>query len=143
MRSLLLGVFLICSFSIHATNNAEVALWTQQTLLNTFSIDHNYQDSELPKYRTRFTQNSWNAISDFLGDYLQVIRDKKLTLHPVFLIKPTVVDNGDASGIRYWRVNEELLFPEIKMKVAFSLIVIATEHGYLIQSLDMVKEEKP
>ena len=144
MRSLLLGFFLICSSAVHAATDAEVEHWTKQTLTETIAINYDYDESDREAHKKRYTHFAWDSLSEFLGGYVQVVRDKHLTLHPVFLVEPArVVDSGVASGISYWRVDEEVSIPELKVVVAFSLIVIATTDSFLVQSLSMEKQENP
>lgn len=147
MRSLLLGVFLIFSAGAHAVSNVAVTQWTQTVLLNTLTVDSNYSSKDYEQHSRGFSRNAWNAISGFLGGYIPVIQDHKLSVHPTFLIEPHVVDSGIVDGIHYWRVNEEVAFPELNIKVAFSLLIIETQptnNGpFLIQSMDMVKQEYP
>lgn len=147
MRPLLLSILLLFVTSMHAANSLKVTAWTKKTLMNTLSIDYKYDSSNAEQRSKGFTPFAWHALSDFLGDYLQTVQSQQLTLHPTFLIAPTIVDAGTASGIKYWRINAEVLLAEINLKVAFSLIVIATNPAanepYLIQSISMVKQENP
>lgn len=148
MKSLLLGVFLICSAGAHAVSNVAVTQWTQKTLLNTLTVDSNYSSSnDYEQHSKGFGRNAWNAISGFLGGYIPVIQEHQLSVHPTFLIEPHVVDSGIVNGIHYWRVDEEVALPELNIKVAFSLLIIETgpsNNGpFLIQSMDMVKQEYP
>ncbi|WP_149865173.1 hypothetical protein [Legionella saoudiensis] len=146
MRALVLGIILIVAPNLYAKEPMPVTAWTKKTLLNTLSVDYKTIDEEHMEYRAGFTMNAWNALKGFLGGYGQTIRDKELSIHPVFLIEPQVVDSGIAAGVHFARVNTEVLLPEINVKVAFSVIVIATKppssSPYLIQSISMVKEEK-
>ncbi len=147
MKSFLLGILLITSTSVFASNDNSTVVteWANQTLLKAFSIDFNYDSNDTSKFSKRFTEPAWKKINDFIEDYLPIIRQKQITLHPIFLIEPKIVDSGDASGIKYWQVNEEMFFPEIKAKVAFSLMIIEsnTNKTFLIQTLNMIKQEKP
>jgi hypothetical protein len=147
MRPHLLSILLLFATTIHAANSLKVSEWTQKTLTNTLSIDFNYDSSDAEQHSNGFTPFAWHALSGFLGGYLQKIRAQHLTIHPTFLIAPTIVDSGTASGITYWRINAEVLLAEINVKVAFSLIVIATNPStnepYLIQSISMIKQENP
>ncbi|MGC1182434.1 hypothetical protein [Legionella sp.] len=140
-----LAAILIFSSVLHAANPQEVTEWTKNTLMTTLSVDFNYNSMDVTKYRQGFTPYAWNALSGFLGVYLQQIHAQQLILHPKFLKTPTIVDSGIASGIQFWRVNEEIVLPEIKVKIAFSLIVIATNPtangSYIIQNMSMIKEE--
>jgi hypothetical protein len=147
MRPLLLGVFLIFSTAIHAANTAKITQWSKHTLLNALSVHYNDTNSDDEQHSVGLTPTAWDTVHDFLEGYMPTIHDKKLIIHPTFLIDPTVVDSGIAAGIPFWRVNAELLLPEINTKVAFSLIILATNESakepYLIHSMKMVKQENP
>lgn len=147
MRLLLLGFTLLCSSLIHAQHPISVTTWTQKTLMNALSVNYKYGAEEEERDKVGFMPVAWDALTTFLGGYMKTVQDKQLTIHPQFLIKPTIVDSGTASGIKFWRVNEEVLLPELNVKVAFSLIVIASTPsaagGYLIQSMSMEKQENP
>lgn len=145
MRPLLLSILLLLVTSMHAANSLKVTAWSKKTLMNTLSIDNKYDRSNAEQRSKEFTPFAWQALSDFLEDYLPTVRSQQLRIHPTFLIAPTIIDTGTASGIKYWRINAEVLLAEINLKVAFSLIVIATNpsanSSYLIQSISMVKQE--
>ncbi|MFJ1268885.1 hypothetical protein ACD661_09985 [Legionella lytica] len=146
MRALVLGIIIILAPNLYAKEPIPVTAWTKKILLNALSVDHKSIDEEPQEYKAGFTINSWDALKVFLGGYAETIREKELSVHPLFLIEPQVVDSGDVSGMRFSRVNTEILLPEINVKVAFSLLVIATTQPssspYIIQSISMVKEEK-
>jgi len=144
-KVLFFSVFLMLSSVVQAADNPQVRQWTKNILLQTLSVDYRYKDKNNDKLSKGFTHNSWNAISDFLGGYMQTIRTQQLIINPEFIEEPTIVQSGIVSGIRYWRVNEILSLPELRITVAFSLVVIATTpstHGsFVIQSMDMVKQD--
>ena len=146
-KILFLSVLFAFSFTLYAQNNAEVCQWTKQTLLNTLSIDYTYQKGDDDQIRKSYTDNAWDAISGFLGGYVDTVKEQHLTTHPIFIQEPSVVASGVDSGIYYWRVNEEVLIPELHLIIAFSMLVIktnsSTSGGYVIQSLNMVKRESP
>lgn len=146
MRALVFGIIIILAHNLYAKEPMPVTAWTKKILLNALSVDYKSIDEEPEEYKAGFTLNSWDALKIFLGGYAETIREKELSVHPLFLIEPKVVDSGDVAGMRFARVNTEILLPEINVKVAFSLIVIATKQPssspYIIQSISMVKEEK-
>lgn len=140
MKSILLGVFLIFSTMLHAASNQEVITWTKQTLLNSLSADlTSIEHMEQPPQG--FTPNAWSAISHFLTNNIQSDSNPGIKLHPFFTQEPIIVKSGVTFGINYWRVNEEILFAEIHTKVAFSLVVLETKNSFLIQSMDMSKQQ--
>lgn len=146
MRALILGIIIILAPNLYAKEPIPVTVWTKKILLNALSVDYKSIDENPEEYKAGFTINSWDALKVFLGGYAETIRDKELSVHPLFLIEPQVVDSGVVSGMHFARVNTEILLPEINVKVAFSVIVIATKSPssspYIIQSISMVKEEK-
>jgi hypothetical protein len=147
MRSLIFGVFLIFTSTLYAVTNAAVTQWTELALMHAFSVDFNYNNQNTAVRQQWFTPTAWQGINSFLRIYLRRIHEEKLTIHPQFLLKPRVVDSGVASGIHFWRVNSEMTLPELKIKIAFSVVVLKTNtpvgNSFIIQSLNMTKQEKP
>lgn len=147
MKPLLLCIILVFSSASQTLYSMSVTAWTKKTLIKTLSVDFKSQIDNTAQNPNEFTPNAWAGLSSFLGEYLETIRDQRLIIHPRFLIEPTIIDSGSVSGIRYWRVNEEVLLPEVKVKVAFSLVILATrianKDSYIIQTVDMVKQENP
>lgn len=146
MRTLLFGIILILAPHLYANPVIEPTQWTQELLLKTLTVDHNATNDNPNETREGFTFNAWNALRIFLGGYLPIIQKQQLVVHPTFLIEPQIVDSGEVSGIRFWRINTEIALPELNTKVAFSLIVLATTPSsptpYIIQSISMEKEAK-
>lgn len=143
-RTLLWLLLFISPLTLYAQNDAEVLQWVKQILLETFSVDYTYKPSDDDQLRKNYTENAWSALIVFLGNYLPIIREERLTVHPVFITEPFIDEKGTFSGVRSWRVNEVMSFPELNIIVAFSLLVIETNApngNYLIQSMDMVKKE--
>jgi hypothetical protein len=147
MRPLLCGFLLLFAVSMHAANTLKVTTWTKKTLSHALTIDFNYKNDDRGEQGKGFSLFAWRSLNDFLDNYLQTIRTQQLSIHPNLLIAPTIVDSGTASGIKYWRIYTEVLLAELKIKVACSLIVIASnpsvDGSYLIQSISMVKQENP
>ncbi|KTD74548.1 DotI/IcmL/TraM family protein [Legionella tucsonensis] len=144
-RILLWFVFFISPFTLYAQSDNQICQWVKGTLLDTFSLDYTYKPSDGEELRKSYTENAWDALTEFLGNYLPIIREKRLTLHPVFIKEPFIAEKGIFSGVHFWRVNEVLSIPELNIIIAFSVLVIETSplsNGrYLIQSMDMVKKE--
>ncbi|MBN9228847.1 MULTISPECIES: hypothetical protein [Legionella] len=145
-KTLIWFILFLCPLSLYAQDDAEVCQWVKKILLNTLSIDYNYKADDDSELRKNYTKDGWNALSDFLGNYINVVREQQLTLHPVFTIEPFVTAKGIAlKEIHYWRVNEVVSIPELKLTIAFSLLVIEanpTPNGhFLIQSMDMIKKD--
>lgn len=147
MRAILLGILLILTPNLYANPPIAVTAWTKKILMNTLTVDYTYKNKAPGETPEGFTVNAWSAIREFLGGYIQVIRDRKLSIHPVFLVEPQVVDSGVVTGIHFWRVNSKVSLPELNIQVVFSLITIATAPSsntpYVIQSISMIKEENP
>ncbi|PWY56900.1 hypothetical protein DGG96_04045 [Legionella qingyii] len=146
-RILLWLVLVISPFTLYAQNDAEICQWAKQILLNTLSVDYNYQASDDAELRKNYTANAWDALTNFLGNYLDVIRENHLTLHPKVIAEPYVAEKGFALGVHFWRINEVFSIPELNLTIAFSLIVIEANPQpsgsgrLLIQSIDMIKKE--
>ncbi|WP_392538055.1 hypothetical protein [Legionella sp. 227] len=149
-RILLWLLLFISPYALYAQNDytqndAEVCQWVKKILLSTLSVDYNYDSSNDTELHKNYTGNAWNALTDFLGNYLEVIKNQQLTLHPTLITEPYIAEKGIALNIHYWRVNEVVSIPELNLTIAFSLIVIEANplpHGHLlIQSMDMVKKE--
>ncbi|QMT61351.1 DotI/IcmL/TraM family protein [Legionella sp. PC997] len=148
-RILLWLILFISPLTLYAQNKEAISQWVKQILLNTLSLDYTYQASNDSELRKNYTANAWDALSNFLGNYLDVIRENQLTLHPIFITEPYVVEQGMALGVHFWRVNEVVSIPELKVTISFSLIVIEANPQpdgggrLLIQSMDMIKKDNP
>ncbi|WP_454786122.1 hypothetical protein [Legionella sp. WA2024007413] len=146
-RILLWLILFISPLTLYAQNKEEISQWVKQILLNTLSLDYTYKASDDSELRKNYTANAWDALSNFLGNYLDVIRENQLTLHPIFITEPYVVEQGMALGVHFWRVNEVVSIPELKVTISFSLIVIEANPQpdgggrLLIQSMDMIKKD--
>lgn len=140
---ILLSTLLFSSFT-QADVNSNVGPWVKNTLSETLSVNYMEEKDSLDKVNENYTLNAWGAIVSFLGGYMDVIRARQLTIHPVFVGDPVVVTSGYSSGIRFWRINQQVLLPEIKAQLFFSLIVLLrspdSEEPYVIQSLDIIKK---
>ncbi|HHF0524109.1 TPA: DotI/IcmL family type IV secretion protein [Legionella anisa] len=138
-------VFSISPFTLYAQSDNQICQWVKETLLATFSLDYTYKPSDDEELHKSYTENAWNALTEFLGNYLPIIQEKRLTLHPVFIKEPFITEKGTFSGVRSWRVNEVISIPELNIIIAFSVLVIEanplSNGRYLIQSMDMVKKE--
>jgi len=135
-------VMLLCLFFplTHYADNTQVAQWTQNVLLNTLSINYTDLPTHFAKVKVNYVPTAWEALSSFLGDQVAVIQNDQLVLHPVAVGNAQVVNEGDYSGIHFWRVNQTIDIPELSGTISFSVIVIkATTPAYLIQSLNMTK----
>jgi hypothetical protein len=147
MRPLLLAFFFIFYTSSYADNTTKITNWTKKTLLNTLSISYDDSSSENDQHSIGLTSSAWDSVHDFFEKYQPQLQDKKLKIHPAFLLGPTIVDSGTAANIPFWRINAELMLPEINKKVAFSLIVLApqstSKDPYLIHSMTIIPQENP
>lgn len=121
----------------------KVCSWTQQTLIDTFSVNYTQTENDFAQVRTHYTLNAWGAISEFLSSYMDIIHKQQLTIHPVILVEPNVVNSGIASGIQYLRVNQTISLPEINTVLELSVVVLKTsvnsKSPYIIQSVNFVK----
>ncbi|MFT4058699.1 MAG: hypothetical protein QM652_04025 [Legionella sp.] len=147
MSAFLLGLFLIFSTVTHADDTTKVTHWTKKTLLNTLAIRYNDTSTDNEQHSIGLTPAAWSSVAAFIENYLPQMRDKQLTLHPAFLIGPKIVDSGTAANIPFWRINAEIILPEINKKVFFSLIVLATKSSpkdpYLVHSITLNPQVNP
>lgn len=141
LQSILLIVLLAFPALNYADDN-DVTAWTQQVLLSTLSINYTVTPDDFAALRENYMPTAWEALQDFVGDEVNVVRTKKLTLHPVALGPATIVNTGFSFNIHYWRVNQSIAIPELNMTIDFSVIVIkANNPPFLIQNMTMIKHD--
>lgn len=139
--SILLMVLLFFPSLDYADDN-DVATWTRQVLISTLSIDYTVTPENFAILQENYMPTAWEALQDFVGDQVNVIRAEKLTLHPVAIGPATVVRSGVSFDIHYWRVNQSIAIPELNMTIDFSVIVIkANNPPFLIQNMTMIKHD--
>ena len=97
---ILLSTLLFSSFT-HADANSNVGPWVKHILTETLSVNYMEEKDSVDKVNENYTFNAWEAIVSFLGGYMDVIRAKQLTIHPVFVGDPVIVKSGYSSGIRF------------------------------------------
>jgi len=125
-------------------DNKNVENWTQKTIIDILSIDYTKNEQLYEKMQPDFTFNAWNALNDFLGNYVTVVQKEKLTLHPKPVGPATITDSGIVhksnffAGVQYWRIHQLVTIPQLNINVDFVTLVILDQKGkYLIVSLDM------
>lgn len=129
--------------SISLANSDKVAAWTQQVLMNTLTVDYQNIDKVPAANKKNYTLDAWEAFTSFMGNYVPIIKDNQLSIQPQAVTQAKVVNEGDYSGIHFWRVNQIILLPEVNLRINFSVIVIkANNPPYLIQSLNMIKNQE-
>lgn len=137
LRMVLL-VFLVFP-SLNYAANIDVSTWTQKVLLATLTIDYNVKlPDDLTEVRKNYSPAAWEGLQSFLGDKIEVIRQQKLSLHPVAVGQPMIVTSGVNSGIIFWRINQVISVPELNAVIEFSVIVSLAD-PYLIQTVSMIK----
>lgn len=130
------------SANLSHADDAQVAAWTQQVLMETLSVDYQTIGTEVKDIKSNYSLDAWEGLNSFLGSYVPVIKNNQLVLHPQALTNAQVVNEGDYSGIQFWRVNQSIALPELSVRIDFSVIVIkATNPPYVIQSLNMIKND--
>ncbi|GGI83889.1 DotI/IcmL/TraM family protein [Legionella impletisoli] len=141
--SLFLVVPLLCS-SLSYANDPGVSDWTQKTLLETLAIDYTDNEDLYQRMRPNYTYNAWNALGDFLQNYIQIVQANKLVLHPKAIGPATILESGVVSksnffaGIPYWRVHQLIRIPELNLTIDFTVLVIANAQGkYIIPTINM------
>ncbi|KTC90817.1 hypothetical protein OQJ18_15105 [Fluoribacter dumoffii] len=143
--TLLWFMLLISPLTLYAQDETDVCQWVKQILTTTLSVDYTYEPANAAELKKNYSLNAWNALSSFLGSYVEVIKEQHLTLHPKFIKDPEISEQGIVSGITYWRVDEVVSLPELNLTIAFSLLIIKTNPSpyghFLIQSINMLKKE--
>lgn len=142
---LLTTILFLLSSSIHA-DDKKIATWTQQVLLETLSVSYLDTPKDTAPLRACYTNDAWEAMTDFLGNYMSMVRTQKLSLNPIANGPATVVASGVIKvsnffeGVQYWRVNQSITMEVLNLRIDFSVIVIEPprKDKLLIQSLNMV-----
>ena len=144
LRVVLVTLLLFSSF-IHANPTPDVGEWVKQTLSDTLSISFEQKQDNLVPIRNNYSYDSWNALIGFLSDYINIIHSQQLTVHLFFKENPIIINHGMSSGINFWRVNETVVLPELKVELFFSFIVLLKEpdsgEPYVIQSMNIIKKD--
>ncbi len=147
LRWLLFASVLFFALPLQADDN-KVEAWTKQVLFNTLSVNYLESDKDINQMRVHYTHNGWNAISSFLGNYLTVVRAKKLYLHPEANQPTTILLSGQLNNnplfprMRVWRVKQGFYIPELNESINFSVVVIQPnlkQPRLLIQSMSIGK----
>lgn len=141
---ILLSALLLCS-SLHSDQSStNVSDWLKKTLMHTFEITFAQQQGDLISLRSNYTNNAWNALTGFLGGYIDFVKQNKLTIHPFFGEYPQITETGTYSGIHYWRLNQQIVIPELKVQIGLSIVVLLrslnSDDPYVIQSMDIIKQ---
>ncbi|KTD15141.1 Macrophage killing protein with similarity to conjugation protein [Legionella gratiana] len=142
-KTLLFVVLFTSSLSVSAQTDAEVCQWVKQIILDTLSIDYNYKTRDRTEFRKNYSDNAWSALVAFLGGYVKVVKEQRLTLHPKFAKEPFIENQWVANGVQYWRVDSVVLVSELNEMVAFSMVVTKPFDRFVIQSVDMLKKDNP
>ena len=130
------------SSTIHA-DDREVIAWVENVIVKTFSFSSETTPEDNAEVRKNYTNNAWFGITGFFDNYMQIVKEQRLTLHPVINGQTSILEEGGVDknilpGVEYWRFNIGLLIPELHLNIDFSIVVInAPTNKYLIQSLDM------
>jgi len=127
---------LLASNAMAATQSP--VAWTKQTLLQTFTLNHESMNAQLKQAESNYTPSAWSDLLSFFGDNPSTIRNYKLNLHPKVTGPGQIISSGDLDGVTYWKIVQPLSIPELNMNVSFSVIVIkAGKPPFLIQSVNM------
>ncbi|CDZ79172.1 Macrophage killing protein with similarity to conjugation protein [Legionella massiliensis] len=138
--------FIIIPFNAHASDGSpDVASWTQQTMINTFSAQYLGKPEELAKVRESFYPAAWDSLKIFFQDRLQEIRQNGLVLHPYPITAPTIVSDGKCARFRCWRIEQAFKIPELSVNVALSMLVVdgqdlSLPSPYIIQSINFTSQ---
>lgn len=122
-------------------NNVQITEWAEQILMDSLSASYLDKPSEIQAVSKYYSHAAWEPMNDFFNNELETIKLHKLTLHPVALSKPTLIEDNQCTNYRCWRVNQKFKIPELNMNVDFSLLIIPVTRPkadpLLIQSLDI------
>ena len=144
LRAILVTLLLFSSFT-HADPNPDVGRWVRQTLSDTLSINFEQKQDDLMSIRNNYSYDAWNALTGFLSNYINITHSQQLTVRPFFKGNPTIVKQGMSSGIHFWRVNDTVVLPELKVELSFSFIVLLKDINdgspYVIQSMNIIKRD--
>ncbi|WED43472.1 hypothetical protein [Legionella cardiaca] len=118
----------------------EVSEWTERTLMATLSAGYLDDASEAANVRRHYMPTAWRPMQSFFRDKLELMKERKLTLHPQPVIPATVILR-DCEGVSCWRVHQAFIVPELRNKIDFDVLVVTADpaHGspFLIQSMDI------
>lgn len=136
---IILWCILFVPFSSYADfSDDQVADWTAKVIKETLSVSYLESRAEVNAPSKYYSYNGWNNIASFLGDRMVNVREKKIITNPVPAEAPTVVNSGEYSGVRYWRVNQGWVIPELEVEVWFSAVVLQKNSNELmINSMSM------
>lgn len=143
-RPFALVLFFCClPLGSYALNSDEmVRNWTSAALKRTLSVNYTEDRNELRVPSQYFTYRGWNNLASFLGSKVFEVRRYQLTLEPIPLSNPEIVEKGDYSGIAYWRVNQGWHLSPLDDKIWFSIIVLEQPANTLIiDSVSMHAED--
>lgn len=123
-----------------------VTTWTNKAILSAFAVHYNKESAQIETLnKVAMTYAVAKAISSFYAPFLPKIRDANLSIHPQFLLKPSLIDSGVAANIPFWQLSAELFIPELNLKVALNLMVLQPDKStqdFQIYQIKLTPEEK-
>lgn len=142
---LILAFLLPLPANAASTEDESVALWTQNALLATLTLNYMDEKKHFATVRPYYTFNAWSAMHSFLQRYMNQVRTQKLVLKPMPVGQPIVMRSGIVkkshffTGLPYWEIKQTVALPQLNATIDFAVIVIVvlTQDKYLIQSLNM------
>ncbi|QBR83072.1 hypothetical protein E3983_01080 [Legionella israelensis] len=142
--SFTLMLMLISPLSM-ADDNTEVKAWVENVLISTLAISYQESDEDIRKVQRYYSMNAWDGLSSFLGDKVDVVREKQLELHPSPQAPPNILETGYVSGIHYWRIAQDIIIPELDVEINFIVVVLEAKpmdgSRFVIQSISMSKNK--
>lgn len=134
---------LICLLNqVSYANNTPVSSWVDKVLISTLSLNYTSAPSVFKAKHAYYMANAWGALNSFLSEYILAVKNQQLILTPQRILGPTVTEDGDFSGIHFWRVNESIAISQLNVSIDFSVVVLETtnpQHPFMIQSINMIK----
>ena len=115
-----------------------VAQWTSDIIGRTLTVSYKQSNEDLSASKKFYTYEGWSNIVSFLGDKILAVRRQKLSVTPKPLSEAIIVNQGDDSGVPYWRVNQGWEMQQMNVKIWFSIIVLEQpENSLIIDSVAM------
>ncbi|MDX1838362.1 hypothetical protein [Legionella taurinensis] len=143
-HKLMAFIVLFLLFCAHAkTGPHNVTAWVQQTLMDTLSASYGDTPTDIDKVKRNYYPAAWWPMNHFFRDRLELIKVKKLILHPKPLTAARITASGPCGTSQCWRINQSYQIPELSIIIDFSLLVVPantmlkSKSPFLIQSLSL------
>jgi hypothetical protein len=139
-------VFILANNTLFAesSNNHEVKQFVANSLLKTFSIRSDMQNTKQNEIQKLYLDYAWQTMKDYLASYVSIVKNQNIQLHPYVKAKPIIIKEGPvAVGIYYWLVSIQITIPELNDNLQCLVTVIhnpaVPNRPYAIQSINVKK----